>query len=92
MKKSEFIEGLAKYLVKRDEHLALNITQARQLAHYATLYVDKHMTPPKASFKDPLWEKYKDTPIEDVPMYVIAGDPWYHANEWEDEDENDISS
>ena len=34
MKESDYMKGLAKYLVKRDEHLALNMTQAKQLVGY----------------------------------------------------------
>lgn len=47
MKESEYIEGLAKYLVKRDEHLGLSIEQANQLVEYIRQYEDKcGMLPP----------------------------------------------
>ena len=45
MKREEVLNNLAKYLVKRDQHLDLNKVQADQLAHYVMLYIDKHMSP-----------------------------------------------
>jgi len=47
MTRSEYKSKLAAYLIKRDEHLALNSTQALQLAHYVMLFGDKiGMLPP----------------------------------------------
>jgi len=45
MNRDKVKKGLSRYLVKRDEHLALNMVQAEQLAHYAMLYIDKYMSP-----------------------------------------------
>jgi uncharacterized protein Yka (UPF0111/DUF47 family) len=41
MKESDYMKGLARYLVKRDEHLGLNMEQARQLVKYIRQYEDK---------------------------------------------------
>ena len=47
MKESDYKEGLAKYLVKRDQFLALNIDQARQLVQYIRKFEDRAgMLPP----------------------------------------------
>jgi hypothetical protein len=41
MKESDYMEGLARYLLKRDEHLSLTIEQARQLVKYIRQYEDE---------------------------------------------------
>ena len=47
MKESDYMQGLAKYMVKRDKHLALNLVQAKQLVKYIRQYEDMvGMLPP----------------------------------------------
>ena len=47
MKRSEFKNGLAEYLVQEDRYLALNLTQARTLAKHILKYCNKvEMIPP----------------------------------------------
>ena len=47
MKESDYTKGLAKYLVKSDRYLALNIEQARELVRLVRKYEDKvGMLPP----------------------------------------------
>lgn len=48
MKKSEYLEKLAKYLVKRDRYLALNIYQARNLTKLVAKFnKNVDMAPPE---------------------------------------------
>lgn len=47
MKESDYKKELAKHLVNRDQHLALNMEQAKQLVEYIRAYEDKAgMLPP----------------------------------------------
>ena len=47
MKRSEMLNNLAKYLVKRDQHISLTIEMARTVAKHALRFVEKEgMLPP----------------------------------------------
>ena len=47
MKESYYMKALARYLVKKDKHLALNIEQAEQLVEYIRMFEDfAGMLPP----------------------------------------------
>lgn len=64
------LKSLAKYLVKRDSHLALNIQQAEILANYALHFVEKKGMLP---------------PVNPNEIYYSADEPGgYLPNEWED--------
>lgn len=41
MKKAKFIKKLSKYLVKKDQYLALNLVQAKTLAKLTTRFLKK---------------------------------------------------
>lgn len=78
MKRSEMKNKLASYLVKRDEHLNLNKSQALQLAHYTLHFIEKEgMLPPQRT--------------DEEKHYFSNGEKWhtseflnYHCR-WEDE-------
>ena len=47
MTKDEYSKGLVNYILKRDQHLALNRVQTEQLTKYVMIYNDKvGMIPP----------------------------------------------
>ena len=77
MKRSDFKKGLARYLLKRDVHLNLNITQTTQLAHYIDLYTNKiGMLPPNDG-------KKRYIKKSSVPCVINAR----NCHQWEAEDE-----
>jgi len=84
MKRSEYTKGLVDYILKKDQHLALNIVQTKQLVKYVKKYNDKvGMLPSERTDESPTG--YGAAYLDDIE---VMKNYFKFKHSWEPEDDS----